>query len=138
MDQPLALVPSAGVAALQSLDGRPASVGGAVVHHSEHAAAGGGVRLGSHDLGRQPIEHHDPGGGLAASEDPGPVAVPGPPGTEAPPRRYSCSTRMTREAPADRLGWQRQRAWMLEVGVLHVRCEPALIVAIAAPTPAST
>src|SRR6266542_928582 len=31
----------------------------------------------------------------------------------APPRRYSCSTRMARDTPAGRLGWHRHRAWML-------------------------
>src|SRR5437870_11904821 len=30
----------------------------------------------------------------------------------APPRSYSCSTLMAREAAAGRVGWHRQRAWM--------------------------
>src|ERR1700730_11564318 len=30
----------------------------------------------------------------------------------APPRSYSCSTRIARAAAGGRLGWQRQRAWM--------------------------
>jgi hypothetical protein len=30
----------------------------------------------------------------------------------APPRSYSCSTRLARPLPGGRVGWQRQRAWM--------------------------
>lgn len=49
----------------------------AAVVHDPVDTAGGGAGFGGHDLGQEPVEGLDAGGGLAAAEDPGAVHVPG-------------------------------------------------------------
>ncbi len=99
------------VGILQAPDGGTPAVGATVVEHPKDMARGA-IRFLGHDLTDEPAEWLDAGSQLQASEEFGPVDVPGRDvGQRAAPFVLMLASIGCRELAAT-VAWHRMRAWM--------------------------